>query len=258
MRCLLLTGMLALFSPYINKAHALFGGDIVYDPTNYSKNVITAAQMLLQVKNSDKEVLMMLQNLLTATGQRYYPLDTWEMLLLAELTKAERPYSSRTIDYYRGDLQPTYLVLYPGYSLGDEYPRRYAVNVDTALNTFSAVMGRAHVEAGEEADARYRGTRDGIAERSETAEGQLQALQTNNAAILSVADGVHRLEKAEAETATLIATRNAHDLQREAWGEAFFYNSLVQAGADKGAVPVYASGARGGVKYFDLLGGGDF
>jgi conjugal transfer/entry exclusion protein len=180
------------------------------------------------------------------------------MLLLAELTKAERPYSARTIDYYRTDLQPTYLVLYPGFSLGDQYVRRYAVNVDTALNTFSAVMGRAHVEAGEEADARYHGIRDGLAERSEAAEGQLQALQTGNAITLSVTDGVHRLEKAEAETATLIATRNAHDLQKEAWGEAFLHEQLVEAGAETGVVPAYASGAPGGVKYFDLLGGGGF
>src|SRR5262249_21142085 len=168
----------------------------------------------------------------------------------------ERPYSARTIDYYHEDLQPTYLVLYPGFTLGDQYFTRYAVNVDTALNTFSAVMGRAHVEAGEEADARYRGTRDGLAERNEAAEGELQALQTGNAITLSVADGVHRLAKAEAETATLIATRNAHDLQKEAWGEAFFHQQLVQAGAEKGTVPQYASGAPGGVKYFDELGGG--
>src|ERR1044071_1266928 len=85
LRCLLLlTGVLALLSPYTNKAHALFGGDIVYDPTNYSKNLITATQMIqqvkqmiLQVKNSDQEVEMMLLNLLTATGQPSYPLETW-------------------------------------------------------------------------------------------------------------------------------------------------------------------------------------
>src|ERR1051325_10553166 len=104
-RCLLLlTGVLALLSPYTNEAHALFGGDIVYDPTNYTKNLITATQMMqqvkqmiLQVKNSDQEVEMMLQNLWPALGQRVYPLDTWELLLLAELTKTERPYSGRTI-----------------------------------------------------------------------------------------------------------------------------------------------------------------
>ncbi len=248
-----------------NEAHALFGGDIVYDPTNYTKNLITATQMiqqvkqmLLQVKNSNQEVAMMLLNLAPALNQRSYPLETWETLLLAELAKAQRSYSGRTIDYYHGDLQPTYQELYPGFRLGDHYPYRYAVNADTALNTFSAVMGRAHVEAGEEADARYHGTRDGLAERNEAADGNLQALQTGNAITLSVADGVHRLEKAEAETATLIATRNAHDIQKEAWGEAIFHYSLVQAGADTDTVPAYASGAPGGVKYFEELGGGLF
>jgi P-type conjugative transfer protein TrbJ len=258
---------MVLTPPCCNEAQALFGiGDVVFDPTNFAKNTITATQMIrqveqmiLQVQNSDHEVEMMLLNLAPALGQCYYPLDTWERLLLAELEKAgQRSYSSRTIDYYHGDLQPTYLDMYPGFRLGDHYPLRYAINADTALNTFSAVMGRAHIEAGEEADARYRGTRDGIAERSDAAEGNLQALQTNNAAILSVADGVHRLEKSEAEMATLIATRNAHDIQKEAWGEAIFHYSLVQAGADKDTGPKYASGAPGGVKYFDEIGGGQF
>ncbi len=46
-----------------NPVYALFGeGDTVFDPTNFAKNKITAAQMLeqvkqmtLQVKNSDAE-----------------------------------------------------------------------------------------------------------------------------------------------------------------------------------------------------------
>jgi hypothetical protein len=116
-------------------------------------------------------------------------------------------------------------------------------------------MGRLHEEAGEEADLRYHGARDGLVARSEAAVGQMQALQTGNAMTLSVADGVHRLEKSAAETATLIATRNAHDVQKEAWGEAIMHDSLLQAGADGATVSAYASGAPGAVIYFDLLGG---
>jgi hypothetical protein len=81
----------------------------------------------------------------------------------------------------------------------------------------------------------------------------MQALQTNNAMTISVADGVHRLEKSEAEVATLIATRNAHDIQKEAWGEAVWQTSLKSVGDTP---PGYASGAPGGVRYFDMIGGG--
>jgi len=262
-RCLLLLIALGLTSVWSSNAHALFGGDIVYDPTNYTRNVITAQQMvrqvqqmMLQVKYSKHAVDILLQNLLPALGLRTYPLGLYETLLLADNARAgRRPYSARTLDYYHDDLQPTSLTLYPGVRSTPEYPVHYGESADTLLNTTSSVMGRLHDEAGEEADVRYHGSRDGLVARSEAAVGQMQAMQTGNAMTLSVADGVHRLEKSNAEVATLIATRNAHDVQKEAWGEAIFRESLLQAGANGANVPAYASGAPGAVKYFDLIGG---
>ena len=141
-RCLLLLITMGLTSPWLNKAHA-FLGDIVYDPTNYAKNVITAAQMLLQVKNSNSEVAMLLQNLLPALGLRTYPLGLYESLLLADMARAgRRPYSARTLDYYQGDLQQASLALYPGFQSARDYPTHYAASADTLLNTTSSVMGR--------------------------------------------------------------------------------------------------------------------
>src|SRR5262249_3255617 len=128
-RLLLLVGILALCSPYTNEAHALFGiggGDEVFDPTNFVVNAVTSAQMLKQVKTSDPEVQQLPQNLRPALNLPYYPLSTWELLLLAELAQGgPRPYSTRTIDYYHTALHPTYLGMYPGFLPADHYPYRY-------------------------------------------------------------------------------------------------------------------------------------
>jgi len=78
-RCFLIVtlSLTVLSSP--SEAQFIGGGGngmIVFDPTNFTKNTITAAQMLLQVGNSNKEVAMMIQNLI-ATGGAYYPMDRY-------------------------------------------------------------------------------------------------------------------------------------------------------------------------------------
>src|SRR2546430_16620665 len=52
------------------------GGLLVFDPTNFTKNELTAAQMLLQVANSNEEVRMLLQNLVPTLGA-YYGMDRY-------------------------------------------------------------------------------------------------------------------------------------------------------------------------------------
>src|SRR5882724_10653235 len=79
MRHRLLSIVMVLCCLSANPVYALFGvGDTVFDPTNFAKNAITAAQMLEQVKqmtrqvqNSNSEVAMLLQNLTAVLGARY-------------------------------------------------------------------------------------------------------------------------------------------------------------------------------------------
>src|SRR5258706_4763718 len=69
LKCLSLLTAMVLFTLSSSNAHALFGeGDTVFDPSNFVRNTVTAAQMIqqvkqmvLQVKNSNNEVQMMLQ-----------------------------------------------------------------------------------------------------------------------------------------------------------------------------------------------------
>jgi len=250
---LLLTAMACTLS-LPNKAQAQWE---VFDHANFLKNTITSLQMIqqvkqmiLQVKNSNHEVEMMLLNLLQGGPQRLYQLDEYYALLQAEEGKfAARPGSARTLDYYHGDLQPMATAMYPGFRNSDHYWARASINSDTALNTISATLGRLHVNAGPEAEFRHHGTRDGIANQSAAAEGNLQALQANTAATLFAADAVHRVEKGTAEIANLQAVNNAYFLQKEAWGEATLsYNLFLAGGTEESPMPLYNRGA-GGVTY---------
>jgi type IV secretion system protein TrbJ len=64
---LILTGTLAACA-YTAPAHAQFGSSIVFDPTNYSQNVLTAARELQQVNNEIQQIqnqVTMIQNMAT-------------------------------------------------------------------------------------------------------------------------------------------------------------------------------------------------
>src|SRR5919197_1298023 len=72
------------------------GGLIVYDPTNFTKNQITAAQMLLQVANSNEEVRMLLQNLMPTLGA-YYEMERYLRTLQEVISSGD---SSLKLNYY--------------------------------------------------------------------------------------------------------------------------------------------------------------
>jgi hypothetical protein len=222
------------------------------------RNLITSLQMLLQVGNSNREVTMMVQNLLQALGQPAYPLLDFEVELVRRSERAgPRPFSARNLDYWQDDGQPVLKAHYPGYLPFEEpiYPDWNAINLDTHLNTVESIHAQTNVIAGAESDVRYDELHNHLYDRNENVVGNLQALQTGNAIALMTTDGIRRTEKSLAGIANLMAVRNAHDLQKEAWGEAVLRHSLELATA--GPMPLY-NGGEGGIKYVAPLQGGGF
>ena len=102
-----------------NPVYALFGvGDTVFDPTNFAKNTIMAAQMMeqvkqmtLQVQNSNTEGAMLLQNLMAVLGTRYnYPLYAGLIREVMETVNGGLPmhYGLPGIDAYQFDVYRGY------------------------------------------------------------------------------------------------------------------------------------------------------
>lgn len=247
MLLLSLTGI-ALCAPLPSEAQFFGGGgDLpVIDNTNLIQNVLTALRMLHQIGNSDQEVAMMLQNLLTGQGQAAYDLVTLEQLLWALSQSAGvRPNSGRTLDYFQQDLSSQMATLFPGTTPTNDYLDLNALNMDTTLNTLQSVIAQTGPAAGLDGDVRYHATRDALYGSSDAAQGNLQVLQAGNAINLSTADAVHRVEKALAGLTNVMAATQAQQLQKEAWGEAALSQGLHLAGADDDTPPYDTSSGFG-------------
>jgi conjugal transfer/entry exclusion protein len=93
-------------------SHAQFdgggGGIVVFDPSNFAKNSITAAQMLKQVANSTQEVALLLRNLI-ATGGAWE--DTAQLLRLLNEVLA----TGEALHYQLPDLDQQMQQRFPGY-----------------------------------------------------------------------------------------------------------------------------------------------
>lgn len=69
LRRLALSGASALLIAVAAPAHAQFGG-IVYDPSNYSQNVLTAARTLQQINNQIQSLQNEAEGLINDAGER--------------------------------------------------------------------------------------------------------------------------------------------------------------------------------------------
>lgn len=236
--------------PVIDEAH------IGVSNLNLAENVLTAVRMLHQIRNSDAEVEMMIINLLTFLEHNLaaYPLDELEGLLLAlSQSSGPRPMSHRNLDFFKTDLLPTTKSYFRGYEPLEApvYPDLYGRNADTSLNTTESILAHTNAIAGLESDFRYDTTRQELTVTNAAAEGNLQVQQVGNMITLFAADGIRRTEKSLAGLVNVAAARNAHDLQKDVWGEVQTRQALELAYLED--PPSYNSG-RGGVKFVGTYG----
>lgn len=274
LRCLLVGSLVCtLTAPRSSNAYILPVVDVAnlaintaslgMETTSMLKNIIMAAQLIMQVKlmtdqvaNSDAEVAMMARNLLNMHDMARYNLPLYELMLLGmSVSAGPRPKAARNLDYFQPALQAALKILTPGYIPTYGHAHVSAELADIHLNTIEAAMGRMNVQAGRESDVRYDMEREELYWNNEGAAGNLQAQQTGNAIGLMASDGIRRLEKSNAEIANLIAVRNAKEQQEESWGRAATEHSLILATGKSKIPPSYNRGA-GGVNYFAPMAGG--
>jgi len=189
------------------------GGLIVFDPTNFTKNTITAAQMLLQVGNSNKEVAMMIENLLR-TGGAYYPMDRYAALLREVLTTGA-PGARIT---YEDDTDSEMLRHYPGYARTDDWNTTYDWLTQTHLNTQRGALNTVREELRPEDDARVQAVEEALATKTEQAQGNLDVSQAGNyLAILQVDEARRQRHMLGALTnALVVAQSHVVNLQAQA------------------------------------------
>ncbi len=189
-------------------------GMIVFDPTNFTKNTLTAAQMLLQVGNSNKEVAMMIQNLL-ATGGAYYPMNQY-VALLQEVLNTGAAGARIT---YSDNTESEMLRHYPGYERTDDWTHTYDWLTQTHLNTQRGALNTVHEELRPEDDARVQAIENALATKTELARGNLDVSQAGNyLAILQIDEARRQRHMLGALTNALIVAQS-HNVNLQAQSE---------------------------------------
>jgi conjugal transfer/entry exclusion protein len=200
------------------------GGLIVFDPTNFTKNTLTAAQLLLQVGNSNKEVAMMIQNLL-ATGGAYYPMDRYAALLHEVLQTG----AAGARITYDDDTEREMLRHYPGYVTTDDWNTTYDWLTQTHLNTQRGALNTVHEELRPEDDARVQAIEDALATKTEQAQGNLDVSQAGNyLAILQVDEARRQRHMLGALTNALIVAQS-HQVNLQAQAERAAYLAVLNS-----------------------------
>src|SRR5262249_53967011 len=216
------------------------GGMLVFDPSNFGKNTITAAQMLLQVANSNREVAMMLQNLLGTPGS-YYDMGRYLALLREVIdTGAE----GAKIHYY-GNTEADMLAHYPGYVRSDDWNATYAWLTATLLNTQRGLLNTVHEELRPEDDARVAAVEAELALKTETAQGNLDVSQAGNYLAILQVDELRRQRHMLGALTNALTVAQAHTVNLQAQAE-----KATALAMEASLLPIRPYSGVGGVRLF--------
>ncbi|MBN9555027.1 MAG: P-type conjugative transfer protein TrbJ [Alphaproteobacteria bacterium] len=194
-------------------AYAQFGG-IVYDPTNYAQNVLTAARTLEQINNQVRQI----QNQATSLLNEARNLTSLPQSSLAELQGQVRQTQqllgqAQRIAYDVGQIDRAFTSRYTTGAMS--VPQRQLVanareRWETSVGAFQDAL---RVQAGVVGNIDgSRATMDRIVSASQSAEGALQAAQAGNQLLAlqsqQLAD-IAALMAAQGRAQSLEAARNA-------------------------------------------------
>lgn len=162
-------------------AHAQFGG-IVYDPSNYAQNVLTAARTLEQINNQIQSLQNEAQSLLNeARNLTSLPLNQLQELQDQFQRTQQLLGQAQRIAYDVQSIQQAFEDSYRGSALTGSHAQMVA-NADARWeNSVGAFEDALRVQAGVVGNMDgSRETMDRLVSASQSAEGALQAAQAGN------------------------------------------------------------------------------
>ena len=167
-------------------AHAL----IVFDPSNYSQNILTAARTLTQINNQIRMLQNQAQSLINQ-AKNLTRIDFPELQALQQTIQQidQLMGQARGIQFRVANLDQQFRSMFPtsfNAALGnDAYVLDARARLDTSMAAYKQTMSvQAQVVEGISAD---QGVLNGIVARSQGAEGGLQAQQATNQLLALVA-----------------------------------------------------------------------
>ncbi len=232
--------LLTLMGPVEAQLFGGGGGMIVFDPTNFTKNQITAAQMLLQVANSNREVAMLLQNLIGTPGS-YYEMERY-LALLREVIDTGA--DGAKIHYY-GNTEADMLAHYPGYERTDDWNATYGWLTATLLNTQRGMLNTVHEELRPEDDARVAAVEAALALKTEAAQGNLDVSQAGNYLAILQVDELRRQRHMLGALTNALTVAQAHTVNLQAQAE-----KATALAIEASLLPIRPYSGVGGVRLF--------
>ena len=162
-------------------AHAQFGG-IVYDPTNYAQNLLTATRALQQINNQitslQNEATMLINQARNLTSLPYSSLQQLQQSVQRTqqlLSEAQR------IAYDVQDIQQAFGARYKGAALTGDHAQMVANANARWEDSVGAFQDALQVQAGVVGNIEgTRTTMDNLVSASQSATGALQAAQAGN------------------------------------------------------------------------------
>jgi P-type conjugative transfer protein TrbJ len=196
-------------------ATAQFGG-IVYDPSNYAQNVLTAARSLEAVNNQIRQIENQAQSLINQ-GKNLATLPVSTLSTLQQQIQQTRQLlgAAQRIAYNVQDIQTTFSERYSGTNLTAPESQMVADANDRWQDSVGAFEDALRVQAGAVGNLQgTKGSIDTLVSASQSASGALQAAQAGNQLLALQSQQLADLTAvmaAQGRAQTLAAARSAAD-----------------------------------------------
>ena len=204
-------------------AYAQFGG-IVYDPTNYAQNVLTAARSLQQINNQIQQIQQQATSLINeARNLASLPLSTVSTLQQQIQQTQQLLGQAQRIAYDVQDIQQAFNGRYKGAALTGDHAQMVANANARWEDSVGAFQDALQVQAGVVGNIESaRTTMDSLVSASQSATGALQATQAGNQLLALQSQQLADLTAAVAAQGRAQALQSARQAAEEAEGRERF------------------------------------
>ncbi|MES2067831.1 MAG: P-type conjugative transfer protein TrbJ [Pseudomonadota bacterium] len=204
-------------------AHAQFGG-IVYDPSNYAQNVLTAARSLQQVNNQIQQIQNQATSLINqARNLASLPISTLSTLQAQVQQTRQLLAQAQRIAYSVQDIQQAFTTRYNGANLTAPQAQMVTNANDRWQDSVGALQDALKVQAGVVGNIDgARSSIDTLVTASQSASGALQATQAGNQLLALQSQQLADLTAAVASQGRAQALEAARNAATEAEGRERF------------------------------------
>lgn len=204
-------------------AYAQFGG-IVYDPTNYAQNVLTAARSLQQINNQIQQIQNQATSLINeARNLTSLPFSSLQQLQQQVQRTQQLLSEAQRIAYDVQDIQQAFNGRYKGAALTGDHAQMVANANARWEDSVGAFQDALQVQAGVVGNIEgARTTMDSLVSASQSATGALQATQAGNQLLALQSQQLADLTAAVAAQGRAQALQSARQAAEEAEGRERF------------------------------------